>query len=73
MTDQELQAQLQRIAGSHISRRGFLAGSSFAAMSAFLAACSSSDGTNGSQAPAKTPIPSFAVPADIEKKLNMYN
>ena len=73
MTDQELQAQLQRIAGSHISRRGFLAGSSFAAMSAFLAACSGGGGTSGSQAPAGTPVPSFAVPADIEKELNMYN
>jgi spermidine/putrescine transport system substrate-binding protein len=72
VTDQELQAQLQRIAESHISRRGFLAGSSFAAMSAFLAACSGS-GTGGSQAPAGTPVPSFAVPADIEKELNMYN
>jgi spermidine/putrescine transport system substrate-binding protein len=74
VTDQELQAQLQRIAGSHISRRGFLAGSSFAAMSAFLAACSGGGGTSGgSQAPAGTPVPSFAVPADIEKELNMYN
>jgi spermidine/putrescine transport system substrate-binding protein len=74
VAQEELQAQLQRIAESHISRRGFLAGSTFAAFSAFLAACSSNGGTSGGSAsPAGTPVPSFAVPADIEKELFMYN
>ena len=54
MTDQELQAQLQRIcAGRTVSRRGFLAGSRSPAMSAFLAACtgSSSGGTTSAATP----------------------
>ena len=73
MAEQDLHAQLQRIAESHISRRGFLQGSTFAAASAFLAACSGTGTSGGSQAPAGTPVPSFAVPAGIEKELNMYN
>jgi spermidine/putrescine transport system substrate-binding protein len=85
VANQELHAQLQRIAGSKVSRRGFLQGSSLAATSAFLAACSTGGGGGGgggsqaagsqaagSQA-AGTPAPSFAVPADIEKELFMYN
>ena len=72
MADQDLHAQLQWIAQSKISRRGFMHGSALAATSAFLAACSGG-GTGGSPAPAGTPVPSFAVPADIEKELFMYN
>jgi spermidine/putrescine transport system substrate-binding protein len=72
VAEQDLHAQLQRIAESKISRRGFLQGSTLAASSAFLAACSGG-GAGGSQAAAGTPVPSFAVPADIEKELNMYN
>jgi spermidine/putrescine transport system substrate-binding protein len=90
VAEQDLHAQLQRIAGSKISRRGFLQGSTFAAASAFLAACSSngSAATAGTSAAASsaagasagasasagaTAVPSFAVPADIEKELFMYN
>lgn len=92
MANQDLHAQLQRIAGSHISRRGFLQGSTLAAASAFLAACSGGGGpaasagasagasaatsagaSAGASGGAATPAPSFAVPADIEKELFMYN
>jgi spermidine/putrescine-binding protein len=71
VAEQDLHAQLQRIAESKISRRGFLQGSTLAATSAFLAACSGGGG--GAPASAGTPAPSFAVPADIEKELIMYN
>jgi spermidine/putrescine transport system substrate-binding protein len=74
VAEQNLHAQLQRIAGSKISRRGFLQGSTLAASSAFLAACSTGGGGGGSGIqPGETPFPSFAVPADIEKELFMYN
>jgi spermidine/putrescine transport system substrate-binding protein len=77
VAQQDLHAQLQRIAGSHVSRRGFLQGSTLAAASAFLAACSGNGGGGGggggSAAPGGTPAPSFTVPADIEKELFMYN
>jgi spermidine/putrescine transport system substrate-binding protein len=77
VAQQDLQVQLQRIAEAHVSRRGFIQGSTLAAFSAFLAACSAnpggSGGGGGSAAPAGTPAPSFAVPADIEKELFMYN
>ena len=75
MAEQNLHAQLQRIAGSKISRRGFLQGSTLAASSAFLAACSTGGGGGGGGGvqPGETPFPSFAVPADIEKELFMYN
>lgn len=74
MAEQNLHAQLQRIAGSKVSRRGFLQGSTLAASSAFLAACSTGGGGGGgSSQAAGTPVPSFDVPADIEKELFMYN
>ena len=79
--NRDLHAQLQRMARAKVSRRGFLQGSTLAATSAFLAACSrtravaaaASAAPGGSAAPAGTPVPSFAVPADIEKELFMYN
>lgn len=73
MAEQDLQAMLQRIAESKISRRGFLQGSTLAATSAFLAACAGGGGAGSSQAAGTTPAPSFAVPSDIEKELFMYN
>lgn len=73
MAEQDLQAMLQRIAESKISRRGFLQGSTLAATGAFLAACTGGGGAGSSQAAGGTAAPSFAVPADIEKELFMYN
>ena len=62
--------------GSKVSRRGFLQGSTLAATSAFLAACSATRAVAAAAEriqPGGTPSPSFAVPADIEKELFMYN
>ncbi len=72
MAEQDLGQMLQRMAQTKITRRGFLHASTLAAGSAFLAACSGS-GPGGSAAASGTPVPSFAVPADIEKELFMYN
>ena len=78
MAEQNLHAQLQRIAGSKISRRGFLQGSTLAASSAFLAACSTRRRRRRrrrlrSRAPATPVARASRSPADIEKELFMYN
>ena len=74
MTENEIERTIRRMAQTPLSRRGFLWASTLSASAAFLAACSGSGGgTTTSAAPSGTPAPSFAVPADIEKELFMYN
>nr|MDP9467585.1 spermidine/putrescine ABC transporter substrate-binding protein [Chloroflexota bacterium] len=72
MSENEIERTIRRMAQTPLSRRGFLWASTMSASAAFLAACSGG-GTTTSAAPAGTPAPSFAVPADIEKELFMYN
>ena len=74
MAGNEIERAIRRMASTPLSRRGFLYASTMSASAAFLAACSGGGGGGGaSEAPAGTPTPSFAVPADIEKELFMYN
>ena len=75
MAEHEIDRAIRRMAQAPLSRRGFLYASTMSATAAFLAACSG--GASGSSAPSAdagaTAAPSFAVPADIEKELFMYN
>ena len=78
MAENEIERTIRRMARTPLSRRGFLYASTMSASAAFLAACSGSGGSAApsaasSQGAAATPVPSFAVPADIEKELFMYN
>ena len=72
MAEHEIDRAIRRMAQTPLSRRGFLWASTMTASAAFLAACGGG-GTSASTAPGGTPTPSFAVPADIEKELFMYN
>jgi spermidine/putrescine transport system substrate-binding protein len=89
MTDRDLDALIQRMNRGRISRRGFLAGTGMAGLSAFIAACSSGGSgaptTGPSVAPASTGpsaapasvepsvAPSAVAVTETEGKLFMYN
>ncbi len=77
MADHEIDRIIRRMTRTPLSRRGFLYAGSMSAAAAFLAACSGNGG-GGSAAPSAggpvaSAVPSFDVPADIEKELFMYN
>ena len=67
MADQDLKALLQRMERTRVNRRGFLAGSSLAATSAFLAACAgggtASSAPSGAASSAPSSAPSAAASA----------
>jgi spermidine/putrescine transport system substrate-binding protein len=82
MADHDLEKLFQRMARTRVPRRGFLAGSGLAGLSAFIAACGPS-GTTTSNAPASV-APASQAPAasasavasaavDVEDALFMYN
>ncbi len=71
MGEADRNSAIERAMHHRVTRRGFMHGSLLAATSAWLAACTGTSG--GSAAPAGTAIPSFAVPADLEKELFIYN
>jgi spermidine/putrescine transport system substrate-binding protein len=73
VAEHDIDRAIRRLAQTPLSRRGFLWASTMSASAAFLAACTSGGGTTASQASGATPMPSFSVPADIEKELFMYN
>ena len=56
MADQELDRLFERMARARVTRRGFLAGTGFAGLSAFIAAC-----TGGANSPAPSVAPSTAA------------
>ena len=77
MADHEIDRIIRRMTRTPLSRRGFLYAGTMSAAAAFLAACSGNGG-GGSAAPSAggpvaSAVPSFDVPADIEKELFMYN
>lgn len=80
--DRDLDALFRRMARTRVHRRGFLAGSGMAGLSAFIAACTAGGGTSpsapASVAPASvaptgaaSPVASAAV--DVEEALYMFN
>jgi spermidine/putrescine-binding protein len=78
--DMELNRLLRRMARTRVPRRGFLAGSGLAGLSAFIAACTGGGNATtapGASGPAATPGTSAAAgsapPADIEEALYMFN
>ena len=79
--DRELELLLQRMARTRVHRRGFLAGSGLAGLSAFIAACGPSGGASPSAAATAPPAsagPASASPvasaaADVEEALFMFN
>jgi spermidine/putrescine transport system substrate-binding protein len=89
MTDRDLNALITRMNRGRISRRGFLAGTGMAGLSAFIAACSTGGSAAPSTAPSAAPAstgPSAAPPSvapsvapsavavtETEGKLFMYN
>lgn len=88
MADQDIAGIVRRMAMRPLSRRGFLWAGTMSAGAAFLAACSgggSQTAAPGSSAPSAAPeasdapqpsaVPegSYAVPANIETELFMYN
>jgi spermidine/putrescine transport system substrate-binding protein len=86
VADQEIERierLVRQMARTPLSRRGFMWASTMSASAAFLAACSGGGGPSAapaSVAPASTgpspsvgAEPSYAVPANIEKDLFMYN
>ncbi len=79
--DMELNRLLRRMARTRVPRRGFLAGTGLAGLSAFIAACTGGGG-NATTAPgasgaAATPGSSMAggsaAPVDVEDALFMFN
>jgi spermidine/putrescine transport system substrate-binding protein len=87
MADQDLDALLRRMARTKVNRRGFLAGTGLAGLSAFIAACSqgataSPSASAASTAPSAAPpsvepsvsvAPSAVAVTETEGKLFMYN
>ncbi|HEV8281379.1 MAG TPA: spermidine/putrescine ABC transporter substrate-binding protein [Candidatus Limnocylindrales bacterium] len=85
MKDQEIERIVQQMARTPLSRRGFMWASTMSASAAFLAACSGGGGQSAapastapsaapaSTAPSAAAEASYAVPANIEKELFMYN
>jgi spermidine/putrescine transport system substrate-binding protein len=83
--DQEIERIVQQMARTPLSRRGFMWASTMSASAAFLAACSGGGGQSAapastapsaapaSTAPSAAAEASYAVPANIEKELFMYN
>jgi spermidine/putrescine transport system substrate-binding protein len=80
--DRDLDALIRRMARTRVHRRGFLAGTGMAGLSAFIAACTGGGGTSpsapASVAPASvaptgaaSPVASAAV--DVEEALYMFN
>src|SRR5690242_18184484 len=61
--DRELEALLARMARTKVNRRGFLAGTGFAGLAAFLAACSGGSASPSSAASASSAAASAAPSA----------
>lgn len=88
MTDRDLDALIRRMDRSRVSRRGFLAGTGLAGLSAFIAACSGGSTASPSAAPsaaapsaepsaapseAPSVAPSAVAVTETEGTLLMYN
>jgi spermidine/putrescine transport system substrate-binding protein len=82
MADQDLEKLFQRMARTRVPRRGFLAGSGLAGLSAFIAACGPSGTTtsnapasaaSASAAPAESASPVASAAVDVEDALFMFN
>ncbi len=79
--DRELDALIRRMARTRVHRRGFLAGTGMAGLSAFIAACSPSGGASPSAPAASAPAsvaPGASAPAasaatQVEPALYMFN
>ena len=61
--DQELDELIRRMARTRVHRRGFLAGTGMAGLSAFIAACSPSGGASPSAAATSAAPPASAAPS----------
>ena len=80
--DRDLEALFRRMARTRVHRRGFLAGTGIAGLSAFIAACGPSGGgtspsaaasTPASAAPAGSASPAASAAAEVEPALYMFN
>ena len=79
--DLELDALIRRMARTRVHRRGFLAGTGMAGLSAFIAACSPSGGASPSAPAASAPAsaapgasaPAASAAAQVEPALYMFN
>ena len=69
MADQDLDALLRRMARAKVNRRGFLAGTGLAGLSAFIAACS--QGATASPSASTAPsTPASAAPPSVEPSVS---
>jgi spermidine/putrescine transport system substrate-binding protein len=78
MAERDLDALMRRMAAARVNRRGFLAGSGLAGLSAFIAACTSGGGATaspgGTSAASAAPSGSAAASAPpVEGALYMFN
>ncbi|HSL33100.1 MAG TPA: hypothetical protein VK871_05570, partial [Candidatus Limnocylindrales bacterium] len=79
MAERDLDALMRRMAAARVNRRGFLAGSGLAGLSAFIAACTSGGGATaspGGSAASAAPSGSAAASASavpVEGALYMFN
>src|SRR5688572_21424088 len=80
--DRELDELIRRMARTKVHRRGFLAGTGMAGLSAFIAACTSSGGASPSaaasvappaSAPAGSASPAASAAVEVEPALYMFN
>ncbi|MDF2736086.1 MAG: spermidine/putrescine-binding periplasmic protein precursor, partial [Chloroflexota bacterium] len=80
--DRELDALIRRMSQTKVHRRGFLAGTGMAGLSAFIAACSPSGGASPSaaasvappaSAPAGSASPAASAAVEVEPALYMFN
>jgi spermidine/putrescine transport system substrate-binding protein len=80
--DRDLDALIRRMARTRVHRRGFLAGTGMAGLSAFIAACTSGGGASpsapasvapASVAPTSAASPVASAAVDVEEALYMFN
>ena len=80
--DRDLDALIRRMSQTKVHRRGFLAGTGMAGLSAFIAACSPSGGASPSaaasvappaSAPAGSASPAASAAVEVEPALYMFN
>jgi spermidine/putrescine transport system substrate-binding protein len=80
--DQDLERLFQRMARTRVHRRGFLAGTGLAGLSAFIAACTAGGTTTSSApasaapasvAPSSAASPAASAAVDVEDALYMFN
>jgi len=80
--DRDLDALIRRMSRTRVHRRGFLAGTGMAGLSAFIAACTSGGGASpsapasvapASVAPTSAASPVASAAVDVEEALYMFN